>query len=79
MVMEGLYAEEQNGHETGFDTWILDVLGVAQEGDADLHDLVTLLGRDDVRDVLSDELEVVDDVIQEVLREGSESVRLLRL
>ena len=51
-------AIEQNGDQAMLHTGILDILCAAEEGDADLNDLLTLLWSDDLRNVVRDELEV---------------------
>ena len=56
-------AVKQDGDESGLDAWVLHVLAVAEEGDADLYDLLALLGRQDMRQGARDELEVVGDVL----------------
>ena len=75
--MERLHTKVQDCDKARLDSRVLYVLSVSQKGDAYLHDLFALLGRDDVRNVLCDELEVVDDILEEILRQALERNGLL--
>ena len=72
-MAEGIDSCKQDGDQTRLDARVLHILGAAQECDANLHELLGLLRRDDVWHVSRDEFKVVHDIFQEVLRQESTS------